>query len=195
MRGLLSLTLAALLSAGPAAAREFGDHGGYDVAAVESTSETDKGFCAMAEDDFEGPGGSRLRIYRYLDSPDAVIVTVDNYNWSTKQDQRYEVSYDLGEFSYERKAKGFVDSIHKGLMAAFPADDFLPIFAKSDFLILWMDDDIVDKLSLEGTTAATAAFAKCWAYLQADEREKQRERDRWKTIPKDPFVKAPGGQR
>lgn len=190
-----AIVLALSVASAPAFSqdRDFGEHGGYQVFAFEGTSETDQGGCAMAEDDFEGPGGSRLRVYRYVARPDQVAVTVDNYNWSIVKDRDYKVRYDFDEYYYEREATGTVNGIHKGLLAGFPASQFLSTFAKSSRIHIYMGDTVVDKLSLDGSAAGAAAFARCWTYIQADARAKARERARWDSIPKDPFTGAQEG--
>jgi hypothetical protein len=172
-------------------ARSFGEHGGYVVQAEEgSETEANKGFCAMQEE-FAGPGDSRLTIGRYTSQPDMVLVSVDNYNWSTTIDEKYQVKFDFGEFYYERTALGTRDGIHKGLVAAFPAKEFLDTFAAARRLHVYLKDDLIDRLTMDGSSAARQAFERCWAYVVADERAKKRERDRYSDLPKDPFAKQP----
>ena len=141
----------------------------------------------MAEDDFEGPGGTRLRLFRYVAHPDMVAVTLDNYNWTTKDEEEYELKYQFDEYYYDRTATGTVDGIHHGFVAFFPYTDFMDTFAKSTYLHVYKGDTAVDKLSLEGSAAGRAAFERCWTYAVADDNAKTRERNRWKDIPKDPF--------
>jgi TonB family protein len=189
----LALSLALATSA---VAKDFGEHGGYEVVALESTSETDPAACVMAEDDFEGPGGTRLRLFRYANHPELVAVTVDNYNWTAKNDEKYELSYRFDKYYYDRTASGTVDGNYHGFVAVFPYSDFMDTLAKSGHLHIYTGDTIVDKLSLEGSAAGRAAFERCWTYLIADEKAKARERARWQDIPKDPFSgPAPPPQR
>jgi hypothetical protein len=190
LRGIGSASILAslLLSAAAAAgAKDFGEHGGYEVVALEGTSDADHGGCVMAEDDFEGPGGTRLRLFRYVVQPDLIAVIVDNYNWTAKEGDKYELSYQFDEYSYDRTANGTVDGIHHGFVALFPYTDFMGIFAKSTYLHIYMGDTTVDKLSLDGSAAGRAAFERCWSYAVADDKAKTRERNRWKDIPKDPI--------
>lgn len=183
-------SLAIATVAAGAQARNFGEAGGYEVVAIESTSEKGgDGACVMAEDDFEGPGSTRLRLFRYLENPDLIWVTVSNYNWTAKKDQQYQLRYEFDEVEYEREAFGIEDSIHKGFAAGFPYTDFMKHMARSSRLHIYMGDTLVDKLSMDGSAAGAALFSRCWTYLQADERAKARERARWQDIPKDPFAK------
>lgn len=177
-----------LLSATPAVARDFGTYGGFSISASEADDETaEGGFCGLMKDSYEGAGSSRLMMFRYLEYSDRVVVVVDNYNWSTVKDKEYEVKYHLGDFYYDRTAMGTEDSIRKGLMAMFPADDFLPTFAKADGFKITRGDTTVDNLSLTGSGGAVEAFNRCWQYLRADQSVKQAKRDKFKHIPKDPF--------
>jgi len=192
MRIITVLSVVAALAlacvASPGSAKDFGEHGGYEVVAIEGTSETDRGGCVMAEDDFEGPGGTRLRMFRYVAHPDMVAVIVDNYNWTSKEGEGYELSYQFDRFYYDRTAKGVVDGIHHGFVAAFPYSDFMDTFVKSHYLHIYKEKTVVDKLSLEGSAAGRAAFDRCWAYIVADDKAQARERARWQDIPEDPFA-------
>ena len=180
---------AASLIASTAQAREFGSPGGFDIAASESAAdEPNGGFCGMVEE-WEGPGDTRLIVFRYLKEPDMVAVIIDNYNWSIKKDEEYKVQYHLADKYFDRTAVGTEDSIRKGMLSFFPAANFLALFAKSNNFKVTKDDMTVDSLSLKGSGLAVDGFNRCWTYLRADEAAKQRERDRYSHIPKDPFKK------
>lgn len=183
-----TVLLLGLLLATPASARDFGTYDGFSVAASEADSETaEGGFCGMLKDGYEGAGSSRLMIFRYLEYPDSVAASVDNYNWTTVKGKEYEVKFHLGEYYYDRTAVGTQDSIRKGLMGVFPASDFLPVFAKAPGFKITMGDTTVDNLSLTGSGAAVDALNRCWQYLRADQAVKIAKRDKFKHIPKDPF--------
>lgn len=187
MKGVIAAAMSAAALASSAEARDFGTVGGFEISARESDADTpNSGFCAMLEE-YEGAGDTRLVILRYLKDPTKVAIIIDNYNWSIVKDQEYEVKYLLGQYYYDRTALGVEDSIRKGLLTFFPADDFLPTFAKSDGFKVQKGETTVDNLDLKGSGVAVAAFDRCWTYLRSDEAVKQRERDRFKNIPKDPF--------
>ena len=183
---MMAATFLALASA--AVAKDFGEHGGYQVVAIEGTSPEDRGGCVMAEDDFEGPGGTRLRLFRYVKEPDLIAVIIDNYNWTSKNDEEYELEYRFDKYFYARTGIGTVDGIHHGFMAIFPFSDFAETFAKSSRLHVYRGDTVVDKLLLDGSAEGLSAFDRCWRYVLADDAAKARERARWKDIPKDPFA-------
>lgn len=179
--GLIASASAAL------SARDFGTVGGFDIVARESDAETaNTGACIMSEE-YEGAGDTELSVVRSLKNPVLVVVIVTNYNWSIKDSEDYELSYHMGDYYYDRSASGYQDGIRKGFSAAFPAEDFLPNFAKSTNFRIKKGDTTVDSLSLDGSSAAVQAFNRCWAYVKNDEAAKQRERDRFSHIPKDPF--------
>ncbi len=173
--------------ASPVVARDYGTVGGFDIMSSDNDPETPNvGSCIMTTE-YQGAGDTRLRILRQLKDPDVIGVLVDNTNWSIKDGESHKVSYHLDRFYYERTAGGFEEGGRKGLVAAFPADDFLPTFGKSSGFRIRKGDTTVDSLDLDGSGVAVQAFNRCWANLKADEAVKQRERDRFKHIPKDPF--------
>lgn len=183
----------ALLVAHPSHARDFGEHGGYDVAGIETTGETSekasRGYCAMREE-FKGPGSTRLTLMRNVESPDMIFLTVDNWHWSIREDADYDgvtYAFSSGRY-YERKAVGVIDSIHKGLLAAFPYAEFISEFRKAKYIDIHRKDTVVDELSLEGSGAATLAFERCWTYLRAQDAAKLREWKKLEHIPTDPFA-------
>jgi hypothetical protein len=168
-------------------ARDFGTAGGFDIVAQESDAETpNTGACIMSEE-YEGTGDTELSVVRSLKNPALVAVIVTNYNWSIKDGEEHQLSYHMGGYYYDRVASGYQEGIRKGFTAVFPADDFLPTFAKSTNFRIKKGDTTVDSLSLDGSSAAVQAFNRCWAYVKNDEAAKQRERDRFSHIPKDPF--------
>ncbi len=182
-----SLLASAILISSAGHARNFGEHGGYDVIASESVSLKNRGYCLMREE-FEGPGDTRLDLMRKVDDPEFIYVALANYNWSAKKNAEYrDFEYRFNESFYERTVLGLEDGIHKGFVAAFPYSDFMPSFAKSKSLHVYRKDTVVDKLTLAGSAAAKAAFERCWSYLVADDQAKQREWTRWDHIPRDPF--------
>lgn len=170
-----------------AVARDYGTVGGFEIFSSDNDPETPNvGSCIMTAE-YQGAGDTRLRILRQLKDPGSIGVLIDNTNWSIKDDEQYQVSYHLGEFYYNRIAVGFEEGIRKGLVAKFPAEEFLPTFAKSSGFRVRKGETNVDSLNLDGSGIAVQAFNRCWANLKADEAVKQRERDRFKHIPKDPF--------
>lgn len=187
MKRLVAIVVACALAT-PANGKSFGEHGGYLVVASESSSPKDLGFCVMTEE-FEGPGETRLAVLRNIENPDMILLSVENYNWTTKKGLLYkQTKYSFGTFYYERDAVGTTDAHYHGLVAAFPAVELLATFASSKSLDISRDKVIIDQLTLAGSQLAKNAFSRCWAYLLADHKAKQREWNRFNHIPKNPFA-------
>lgn len=87
------------------------------------------------------------------------------------------------------------DTIHKGFLSGFPADEFLSTFAGSKSLHIYMGDTVVDKLSLSGSAAGMALFKRCWIWVTGTERAAQAERDRFRDIPRDPFADSAAAEK
>lgn len=146
----------------------------------------------MATFAYEGPGSTKTTIIRQAkgDSQSIVYFSVVNFEWSAKEKEIYALRYAFNDGVYERDAFGIKqDSIYKGFMAGFPADEFIDTYAKSSSLHIYMGDNVVDKLSLSGSAAGMALFNRCWAWVLGTERAAQAERDRYSGIPRDPFAK------
>lgn len=171
--------------------RDFGSAGGFDIAG-KASSRDEKGIC-VATFEYEGPGGTKTTLSRTPDNDFQSIVwlTVANYEWSAKEDEKYNLSYHFADGEYMREASGVVeDRIYKGFIAGFPAEEFLAVYAKSGWLHVYMGDQVIDKLSLSGSGAGVALFNRCWTWLVGTERTAQAERDRFADIPRDPFAKS-----
>ena len=191
---LAAIAALALASTANAEVRDFGTAGGYEVAGQASTF--DKAGLCIANFDYDGPGSTKTTISRSAEAgfTDFVFFTVVNFEWSTKEDGKYDLLYYFNDVHYERQANGVVtDRIYRGFIAPFPAQDFLGHFDRSSFLHIYMGDTVVDKLSLKGSSAGVALFNKCWSWLMATERAAQAERDKFADIPRDPFAKKDDG--
>lgn len=201
----LLVSLALVVMATGASARDYGEHGGFQIDSIEPT-QTDAGGCFMSME-YEGPGDTKLSLIRTGDHPDTIGVFLTNYNWSASSKGEYKgffYIFDDGSF-YDRDVTGSDEDGRHGFMGLFPAQNFLNKFAQSRSLNVYRtksgetaDDfksydelNAVDKLRLEGSAAAKAAFDRCWTDTLAQQRAIKREQDRWKDIPKDPFGEAP----
>jgi len=176
--------------------RDFGSAGDYEVFGEASTRD-ETGGC-MAEFEYEGPGSTKTKLFRTISSDDKhlIFLTVVNHEWSAEKGKTYELTYIFGDSFYERESLGVKsDVIYKGFMSAFPADEFLRVFAGSKSLHIHLGDTVVDKLLLSGSAAGVALFNKCWAWVVGTERAAQAERDKYKTIPRDPFAQGAAAEK
>jgi hypothetical protein len=170
----------ALLMVAPATAhsRLWPNSGGWSI----NQSAED---CSMA-DTYEGPGATMLVI---LAQPDGrVVLGVTNYNWSTVEDQRYDLSFRLNGQEFGGGASiGYRDGIRRSFVAGFPGT-FLDHIAAGSDLEIYNGETLVDDLSLDGTAEAVATLRRCVAIVRAEQAAAERERRRLEHIPRDPFA-------
>ena len=157
------------------------ERGGWTIVSLDDG-------CVMGMD-FEGPGATRLVMVREPDS-ETLIVAVMNLNWSAKDDADYEVSIYLDEEGFGGTAGGYVDGVYKGFMAPLPLR-FLPEMAKASSMYIYLGDQQIDQLSMDGTAVAIASLDRCTKLVKRDLAAQQRERDRFAHLPKDPFAPTP----
>lgn len=167
--------------------REFGTAGDYEVFGVGS-SRDEAGSC-LATFIYEGSGSTKTTLSRIADKNDLIYLSVTNSEWTSEEKKEYNLTYQFDGKYYDRTAWGVnFDYVDRGFMTAFPVDDFLAIFSKSSYLNIYMDDVVVDRLSLSGSSAGVSLLNRCWIWLQSTERAARAERDRFKDIPRDPFA-------
>lgn len=191
---LLALAISWSANSVGAQTRDFGSAGDFDVAGKASTRD-EPGLC-IATFEYEGPGSTKTTVMRRPDPEDRdlVFLTITNYEWSAEAGKSYDLEYVFGDKFYARSALGVkVDYIYKGFIAAFPADEFLQNYAKSESLHIFLGEAVVDKLSLKGSSAGIALFNKCWSWLLGTERAAEAERKKFEDIPRDPFAQEGDG--
>lgn len=169
----------AILSGVDAQAADWGQEvGGWSVGRTG-----DK--CVMTME-FEGEGATQLTLL-IADDADNTYLSVDNYRWSAKKDQEYELAFSLGEWVYTKKAIGLSSLSRPGFITMVNAE-FLADFAKASGLRITMGEVLVDNLSLTGSAAGLAVLTRCRTQLARDLAEQRRERERLAHIPADPFA-------
>lgn len=174
----LAATLLAITSG--AEARDWPDAGGFEIVEFEQ-------FCMMGAE-YKGPGESRLMVSISRDG--RVLVAVDNYSWSAKEDEEYkDISFRLNGTSYGGgTARGIVDGIRKGFMIGL-GEGFLKDFTASTYFHIYKGEQIIDRLDLDGSAVAVAAVKRCVAHVDGLRRGEERERKKYEDLPKDPFAK------
>ena len=136
--------------------------------------------------EYEGDGATNLLLS--LDIEGANSLMVDNYNWSTKDDEEYDIDYYLTAGVYDKHAsRGYEHKGRHGFVTYFEAK-FLTYFAASKSLDIRRGDVVVDELSLSGSGAAIAEMRRCVGLLKAKADAEAREKAKWAHIPKDPFA-------
>lgn len=178
---LIALPMIPILSP-PAAARTWPTTAGWDIFEGDD-------FCGLMLD-YEGKGETRLTVGKMTDG--SVIVSVTNYGWSTKKDEVYDLKLHVGsvEFS-DGESIGVGESYERrGFVTKFDAA-FLPAFANASTLKVYKGDTLVDSLRLQGSGAALRVVDQCVSNLRMAKASEERERQRFASIPDDPF--ATGG--
>lgn len=180
MKPLIFLS-ALTLSAGPLSAQElYGEFGGWVVLKFEDN-------CAL-QMQFEGPGETIFSLR--LDADGDQLALIRNRNWSAKKGERYEVSYLLNGFKYEALAIGVSDSVYGSGFVSKLAPKFAADFAAGTSLYVYLGEQQIDELSLEGTAAAVAATRSCLEKVEKELAEAAKEKARFAHLPEDPFAKA-----
>ena len=157
------------------------EHQGWVVARSDD-------LCVM-EMEYEGEGATRLTVFSKGDGADAYM-TVTNINWSTEKGENYEIDFRLNGFVYSLKAIGWDAGVYKGF-AIYLRDDFLRDLAETPNLKLERSGNLVDSLSMKGSSVALSRLKICRAQLAEKAAQEQRDRNRLSHIPKDPFADQP----
>lgn len=169
---------ASLGAAPPAQLRNWPSSQGFEVVQLESS-------CAISTSyDFDGRSPVELTLF-YED--DKVSVLLTSSDWSNRTGEIYEVSYQLGGYSYAGEATGLVTSGRPGFVAKFEPT-FLTDFAAASALLVTRGEVIITHLSLSGSGAAVATVRRCLEHVQRTNAAQARREQRWDYIPEDPFA-------
>lgn len=137
---------------------------------------------------FEGPGETQMLFLKYPDGHFGASVL--NYNWTAVEGSDYKIRYTLNSSSYNTEhskgtksdgASGFISFFNKELESDL---------VKGSSLHIYLDDTLVDRLSLAGTSAAIAMVNRCLVGVRTKIAAAEREKRRWSDIPKDPFASS-----
>lgn len=137
---------------------------------------------------FEGPGETQMLFLKYPDGHFGASVL--NYNWTAVEGSDYKIRYTLNSSSYNTEhskgtksdgASGFISFFNKELESDL---------VKGSSLHIYLDDTLVDRLSLAGTSAAIAMVNRCLVGVSTKIAAAEREKRRWSDIPKDPFASS-----
>ncbi|XAP76984.1 TonB family protein [Citromicrobium bathyomarinum] len=138
--------------------------------------------------EYEGPGSSVLGLIK--DTEGTVIVSVENDNWSVKEGERYEASLVLNGMGYSGAAAlGFKRTLGGGLLLKM-GEGFERDFAKGSSLHVYLGEDRIDQLSLDGTANALVTLNQCIAKVRQEIAEQKAYEARYADLPRDPFAAA-----
>lgn len=171
----------AALASQPVQAEFFGEAGDWEIYSSD-------GSCG-AVTDFEGPGETLVVLLKRTDG--SVVLEVTNLAWTAREGEKYEVAYSLNGFRYSGSAIGTKNGVRSGFASSF-GPDFAEDFAKGSSLHVYLGDQRIDQLSLDGTAAAVAAIERCLTKVRATVAAAEKERQRYAHLPKDPFATPAG---
>jgi periplasmic protein TonB len=183
MRGIgVWSALLILVSAEASAADYIGEFGGWEVGRAEDG--------CLAQMEYEGPGATQVTVKKFVTNNFRVLVT--NYNWSARQDEAYQVTFWLNGTDYSGNVLGARGSGRSGFVAKFD-NDLEGDFTKGSSLHIYLDDQQIDQLSLEGTAVAMQAVNRCLVKVRTEMTAAERERSRYAHLPTDPFASTGAG--
>jgi len=165
----------------PVQAEYFGEAGDWEIHANEDS-------CG-AVTDFEGPGETLVVLLKRTDG--RVVLEVTNLAWTAREDEKYQTAFVLNGYRYSGSAIGTKNGARSGFATSF-GSDFAEDFAKGSSLHVYLGDQRIDQLSLEGTAAAVAAIERCLTKVRATAAAAERERQRYAHLPEDPFATPAG---
>lgn len=186
-----ALVFAALVMASSAQASNWGSFSDWDVTGDESDHT-----CNLGRE-FEGPGDTVMGLFANAEDR-SVTMFILNYNWSIKKGDTPRIGIRLDNVLnglYDGKGYGFSSDGRNGFGLKFASLAVLGDFAEATgvkFFKLEGEGNeekatTIDYLDLDGTAAAVGALRRCLSHQEGLIRAAQRERDRWKHIPKNPF--------
>lgn len=178
---LQTITLAAVVALAPQAVRAteiIGTSGDWEIF-------RDSKSCGMTRT-YEVPGETEMMVIKYAAGEIRILIT--NKGWSAKQDQLYDISYQLNGGTYGgAKAIGTADPDRRGFVSTF-VSDFAADFAKGSTLRVFLSGKEIERLPLTGTGAAMVLVDQCLAEVRTTLSAAKRETDKRAKLPKDPFA-------
>ncbi|MEZ5743511.1 MAG: energy transducer TonB [Sphingomonadaceae bacterium] len=139
--------------------------------------------------EYEGPGATSLTYIKWANGDRSLMLT--NSGWTAKAGMPYNVTYSLDGVSFSGGSVGATVSYKSGFFAKFN-DEFETHFARGATLWVYLDEELIDQLSLNGSAIALKSVNRCLASVREKIIAAQREKERWSHIPKDPFSKDTG---
>ena len=155
--------------------------GGWDI--IE-----EDGGCSISME-FEGPGSSNFVFGHSYEHGIGFILT--NGDWTSKKDEIYDIRFEVNNMVYTSKALGITHDYQKGFLTVFDEEfgaDLEKDMAAGSNLHVFLGDQLIDRLSLEGTSAALASMKTCYARQKRKAIAAEAEKARWQDLPKNPFA-------
>ncbi|MEL7684409.1 energy transducer TonB [Citromicrobium bathyomarinum] len=144
--------------------------------------------------EYETPGATNMGFIK--DAEGEVFLAVSNSSWSVKDGEAYEVAFVLNNRRYSGgDAAGYGRTLGGGLVALLNGN-FERDFSKGQSIRIYLGEEQIDHLSLEGTANAMAALDSCLSVVRTEIAEQRAYEARYASRPRDPFAAAkPKGPR
>lgn len=168
-----------------ASPQNWGSVKGWDVFEADDGS-----YCGMVMS-YEGKGSTNLSYAIEIEG--SVLIAVTNYGWSTEKSKTYDLSFEFDKYTYDVVGVGLNDAVPKGFGIGLDAESGPKItseFSGSSGFRILMGDQVVDDLSLKGTSEALARVKACVTKIRREADAAVREKARLAHIPDDPFTKT-----
>lgn len=167
-----------------AAAYEFyEERGGWSIVGSDEN-------CSMYLE-YEGPGETTIIVARQTDGSSVIGIT--NFNWSAEPGEEYDVKFEIDDDVFPGSVRGYRSSGKSGFLIN-TSDEFDAAFRSGSSLRLYRDDELFDRLSLTGTTIASAAVERCLVGLRRQEAAIAREEARYADVALNPFARPPASK-
>lgn len=142
---------------------------------------------------YEGQGATSFIYVKTLELDSAFFVS--NYNWTPQDGEFYKITFDVDGDYYQGRGMGSYLDGRNGIFG-----EMIPQFEKSlikgDYIHIYLENTLIDKLTLGGSASAIAAVNTCYERLlkvevnrKKVEEERKKEEERWKHLPLNPFAK------
>lgn len=151
--------------------------GGWTIAPAVD----EDGTCLMFID-YQGRYPTRLALF--IDSSGLSSLMLSNDGWTIRPEEIYKLDYQLSVGSYSNHP---TIGLKGGSLITRFEKSFPDHFAKSDYLNIYRDDVVVERLSLKGSSAAVAEVKRCVAHIQREAEAINRDRRKFEDIPSNPF--------
>lgn len=153
--------------------------GGWRIAPMED----EEGSCFISLE-YEGDGSTEL--FLTLDPTGKTFLLIRNDNWSIKAKEELRLNFSLSMGDYSDHT--VIGTENRGFITTFEPK-FIDYFAKSTYLEIDRDGQLIDSLKLKGSGAAVLELKRCVATIKRASEAMTKERKRLEHIPSDPFAR------
>lgn len=154
---------------------------------------SDTGSCFAVQSYDDGPGRSQLFLNRDVEG--SGYFAISNSGWSVVDGQTYEVDFFFDAENYGAQFIGIRSGTGysaTGMLAFYGNAEAMAQISnqvrRANGVSFARDGQLIDSLSLRGSSAALAELDRCLAMVRRDKAAEEAERRRLEHIPADPFA-------